>query len=148
MSGLDSPLGEFDGDAADFLDRPSDQARCFFARRGDVLLSGPTLALWRMAAIMAKASMTSETCRCQPCQERVSLWSRPSSFLAASKLSSMAQRWPSTDTNISMDVPLGHHVEKKARSPSPMLRRTSIPRVHFPLRMLLYSPALRSASSR
>jgi hypothetical protein len=31
----------------------------------------------RMAAIMAKASKTSETWRCQPCQERVSLWSRP-----------------------------------------------------------------------
>ena len=29
--------------------------------------------------------MTSETCRCQPCQERVSLWSRPSSFLASGK---------------------------------------------------------------
>ena len=26
---------------------------------------------------MAKASMTSETWRCQPCQERVSLWSSP-----------------------------------------------------------------------
>src|SRR5450759_1810091 len=41
---------------------------------------------------MAKASMTSETWRCQPCQERVSLWSSPSSFLAVSKLSSIAQR--------------------------------------------------------
>jgi hypothetical protein len=29
----------------------------------------------RMTASMAKASITSETCRCQPCQERVSLWS-------------------------------------------------------------------------
>src|SRR3954468_7512183 len=38
------------------------------------------LALMRMAASIAKASMTSETCRCQPCQERVSLWSWPSSF--------------------------------------------------------------------
>src|ERR1700752_3183021 len=46
-----------------------------------------------MTAVMANASMTSETWRCQPCQERVSLWSRPSSFLAVSKLSSMAQRW-------------------------------------------------------
>src|SRR5215204_2869350 len=35
-----------------------------------------------MAVSIAKASMTSETCRCQPCQERVSLWSRPNSFLA------------------------------------------------------------------
>ena len=45
------------------------------------------LARVRMAASIAKASMTSETCRGQPCQERVSLWSRPSSFLAVSKLS-------------------------------------------------------------
>ena len=34
--------------------------------------------------------------------------------MAVSKLSSMAQRWPSTDTSFWMDVPLGHHVEKKA----------------------------------
>jgi hypothetical protein len=45
-----------------------------------------------MAAFIAKASMMSETWRCQPCQERVSLWSSPNSFFAASKLSSMAQR--------------------------------------------------------
>src|SRR5476649_1610531 len=31
-----------------------------------------------MAAVMAKASMTRATWRCQPCQERVSLWSRRS----------------------------------------------------------------------
>ena len=30
----------------------------------------------------------------------------------------MAQRWPSTDTSLWMDVPLGHHVEKKAKLPS------------------------------
>src|SRR3546814_5430710 len=54
-----------------------------------------------------KASMTSETWRCHPCQERVSFWSRPSSFLAVSKLSSIAQRWPSTLTSASMDVQIG-----------------------------------------
>ena len=43
---------------------------------------------------------------------------------------------------------LGHHVEKKARSPAAMLRRISRPRVHFPARALLYSLASRSASSR
>ena len=81
---------------------------------------------------MAKASMTSETWRCQPCQERVSLWSRPNSFFAVSKLSSIAQRCPSILTSISMPVPAGHQVEKKARSPSAMLRRISRPRVHRP----------------
>src|SRR5450759_3591387 len=68
--------------------------------------------------------------------------------LAVSKLSSMAQRWPSTDTSFFMGVSLGHHVEKKARSPSAMFRRISRPRVHFPVSVLLYSPASRSASSR
>jgi hypothetical protein len=43
-----------------------------------------------MVASMAKASMTSETWRCQPCQLLVSLWSRPSSFFAVSNASSMA----------------------------------------------------------
>jgi len=73
MSGLDSPLGELDGDAADFLDRPADQARRFVGSSGGVFLGGTALAWWRMAVIMAKASITSETCLCQPCQERVSL---------------------------------------------------------------------------
>ena len=70
------------------------------------------LALCLMAAIMAKASMTSDTWRCQPCHERVSLWSRPNSFLAVSELSSMAQRWPSTLTSVLIDMPAGHQVVK------------------------------------
>ena len=94
---------------------------------------GRAFAWCRITAIMAKASMTSETWRCQPCQDRVSLWSRPSSFLAVSKLSSIAQRWPSTWTRVTMSVPAGHQVEKKARSPSAMLRRISRPRVHSPV---------------
>src|SRR5215475_7736667 len=60
----------------------------------------------------------------------------------------MAQRWPSTATSFFMDVPLGHHVEKKARSPSAMLRRIRRPRVQSPLSVSLYSPTSRSASSR
>ena len=39
----DAPLSKLDGDAADFLDRPADQERCF--GRGRVFLSdGPVLA--------------------------------------------------------------------------------------------------------
>ena len=72
VGGLDAPLCELDGDAADFLDRPADQ-ECLVRRRGSVFLGGVTFAWWRMTAIMAKASMTNETWRCQPCQERVSL---------------------------------------------------------------------------
>src|ERR1700752_1523086 len=73
VSGLDTPVGELDGDAADFLDRPADQPRRFGGRGGSVFLGGTALAWWRIAVIMAKASITSETCLCQPCQERVSL---------------------------------------------------------------------------
>jgi hypothetical protein len=62
---------------------------------GGFVLGGGMLVAWRrMAAIIAKASMTSETWRCQPCHERVSLCSSPSSFLAVSKLSSIALRCP------------------------------------------------------
>src|SRR4051812_1728250 len=106
--GFDLALHQARSNTADFLYRPADQprllriiVRLLFGRAG-------VLALRRMAASMAKASMTSETCRCQPCQERVSLWSRPSSFLAVSKPSSMAQRRPSTATRVSIPVPAGH----------------------------------------
>lgn len=114
-----------------------------------LLFGGVAMLAWRrMAASIAKASMTSEACRCQPCQERVSLWSRPNSFLAVSKLSSMAQRCPSTVTKTATGVPAGHQVMKKARSPSAILRRIRRPLVHRPARLSLYSAASGSASSR
>src|SRR5882724_6910083 len=68
--GADSALCQLQSDAADFLDRPADEG---FWVRSSVFFIGTALARWRMTAIMAKASMTIETCRCQPCQERVSL---------------------------------------------------------------------------
>src|SRR5918997_5643054 len=143
---LDPALLEACGHAADFLDRPAYQ-RCSLAASllfwGDVSV----LARWRTTAIMANASITSDTCRCQPCHERVSLCVRPNSVLAVSNASSMAQRWPSTRTSVSISVPAGHQVEKNARSPSERLRRISRPRVHRPVRSLLYSSALRSANS-
>src|ERR1051325_7567547 len=120
FGGLDLASGQTRGDTADCRPRPADQWRLLriIGRR---LFGGAGVLAWRrMAAIMAKAGMTSETCRCQPCQERVSLWSRPSSFLAVSKLSSMAQRRPSTATRVSMSVPAGHQAAKKARAPSVM----------------------------
>src|ERR1019366_5706574 len=92
VRGLDAPLCKLDDDAADFLDRPADQERRFVRRRSIIFFGVVLFARCRIAAIIAKASMTSETWRCQPCQERVSLWSSPSSFLAVSKLSSIAQR--------------------------------------------------------
>src|ERR671913_1974541 len=114
------------GHAADFLDRPAYQ-RCSLASSllfwGEVRL----LARWRTTAVMAKASITSDTCRCQPCHERVSLCVSPNSVLAVSNASSIAQRWPSTCTRISIGVPAGHQVEKNARSPSERVRRISRP---------------------
>ena len=106
------------------------------------------MARQRMVASMAKASMTSETWRCQPCQERASLWSRPSSFFAVSNASSIAQRFPSTETKVSTGVPAGHQVLKNAHSPSARPRRISRPRVQTPTAPSLYSSASRSASSR
>src|SRR3954467_342574 len=145
-SRFDSSLTQAYGDAADFLDRPAYQ-RCSLASSrlfwGEVKL----LARSRTTAIMAKASITSDTCRCQPCHERVSLWVSPNSVLAVSNASSMAQRWPSTRTRVLIGVPAGHQVEKNARSPSERLRRISRPGGHRPVRSLLYSSALRSANS-
>ena len=60
-----------------------------------------------VTAIMAKASITMETRRYQPWQDLLSLWSSPNSFLAVSKLSSIAHRWPSTSTSVSLDVAVG-----------------------------------------
>ena len=79
--GFDLALRQARGNPADFLHRPADQRR-LLRIIGRLLFGGAAvLALRRMAASIVKASMTSETCRCQPCQVRVSLWSRPSSFL-------------------------------------------------------------------
>src|SRR3954469_8603329 len=146
--GFNLAPGQAGDDTADFLHRPADQHRLVRIIRR-LLFGGAGVLAWRrMAASIAKASMTSETWRCQPCQERVSLWSRPHSFLAVSKPSSMAQRRPSTATRVSIPVPAGHQVAKKARSPSAILRRIRRPLVHKPARVWLYSAASRSASSR
>lgn len=44
VCGLDAPLGEFDGDTADLLDRPADQDRLFVRSLGSVFLSVMALA--------------------------------------------------------------------------------------------------------
>src|SRR3954471_22078100 len=146
--GFDLALCQVRSNTADFLHRPADQHRLLRIIRRLLFGGAGVLALRRMAASISKASMTSETCRCQPCRERVSLWSRPNSFLAVSKPSSMAQRRPSTATRVSIPVSAGHQVAKKARSPSAILRRIRRPLVHRPDRLSLYSAASRSASSR
>src|SRR5260370_42051334 len=110
MCGLDPLSSESDGDAADFLDRPTDQRRrgdalVFAVVRRLVFFDGGGLARWRIAAIMAKASITRETWRCHPCQDLLSLGSSPNAFFAVSKLSSLAHRSPSAATSVSLDVP-------------------------------------------
>jgi hypothetical protein len=95
VSGVDASLRETLGYPADFLDRPAYEVWRFLGVRAFVFLGVILFARCWMAAIMAKASMTSETWRCQPCQDLVSLWSSPNSFLAVSKLSSIAHRCPS-----------------------------------------------------
>src|SRR5215217_9418300 len=89
-SGLDLVLGQAGGDTADFLDRPADQ-RCSLASWFLFWGVVRVLARWRTTAIMAKANITSDTCRCQPCHERVSLWVRRHSVFAISNASSIAQ---------------------------------------------------------
>jgi hypothetical protein len=59
--------------APDFLERPADEAGRLLVGVGLLFLGFGWFALCRMAAIIAKASMTSETWRCQPCQDLVSL---------------------------------------------------------------------------
>ena len=95
-----------------------------------VVFGGGPLASRRTRASIAKASITKLTYRCQPCHERLSLWASPSSVLAVSNASSMAQRRPSTVTSFSTGVPAGHHVVEYVSAPSDRLRRTSRPRVH------------------
>src|SRR5215211_6574312 len=72
MSGVDAALGQAHRDTPDLLDRPADQST-----GGRALVrvfgGGMVFARWRTAAIIAKASITSATCRGQPCQDWVSL---------------------------------------------------------------------------
>src|SRR4051794_41496569 len=92
VGGLDLALRQACGHPADFLHRPADQRR-LLRIIGRLLFGGAgMLALRRMAASIAKASMTSETCRCQPCQERGSLWVRASSFFGGSEASPVGPR--------------------------------------------------------
>ena len=68
---LDAALCQPDSYPANLLDRPADQRPTGRIR---ILFGGVAwFAWWRIAAIMANASITSDTGRCQPCQERVSL---------------------------------------------------------------------------
>src|SRR3954454_25223814 len=79
--GFDLALRQVRSNTADFLHRPADQPRILRIIRRLLFGGSCVSAWWRMAASMAKASKTRETCRCRRCQDWVFLWSRPSSFL-------------------------------------------------------------------
>ncbi len=72
VSGPDAALRQAHRHTPDLLNRPADQSAAWQAL---VFVFGGRawFARWRTAAIRAKANITSETCRCQPCHERVSL---------------------------------------------------------------------------
>src|SRR4051795_6826631 len=89
--GFDLALRQARSNTADFLYRPADQSRLLRIIVRLLFGGAGVLALRRMAASMAKASMASETCRCQPCQERVSLCRGPTRFWP----SRSRPRWPS-----------------------------------------------------
>jgi len=61
MRRLNASLREPDGDAADFLDRPTDQWRRVLGALHFVFWGGVAFARCRITAIMAKVSITIET---------------------------------------------------------------------------------------
>ena len=71
VSGSYTALSKLVGDPPNLLDRPADQI--LMVRILDLFGGVTLLARYRITAIMAKASMTRETWRCQPCHERLSL---------------------------------------------------------------------------
>src|SRR4051794_41971051 len=92
--GLDLALRQARDDSADFLHRPADQRRFLRIIRRLLFWGAGLLALTRMAASIAKASMTSATCRCQPCQERGSFWSGAGSGFGGSEPAPLGPRPP------------------------------------------------------
>src|SRR4051794_41858974 len=93
--GLDLALPQARGNPADFLHRPADQRRFLGVIRRLLFWGAGMLALTRMAASIAKASMTRGTGRCQPCPERGSVGAGPRSFFALPNACPIAQPRPS-----------------------------------------------------
>src|SRR5690242_1081341 len=69
--------------------------------------SAPALAAARVTSRKAWASRQSVTWRCQPAQDRTSYWSSPTSPLARSNPSSIAQRVPATRARVASGVSTG-----------------------------------------
>src|SRR3954447_12443067 len=70
----------------------------------------PQVARRRLAANRARKAAAAKhrlMCRCQPCQERASQWSRPRSSLARSKHSSIVQRSPAAPASSPSETPTG-----------------------------------------
>src|SRR3954447_489683 len=70
----------------------------------------PQVARRRSAANRARKAAAAKhklMCRCHPCQERASQWSRPRSSLARSKHSSIVQRSPAAPASSPSETPTG-----------------------------------------
>src|SRR4051795_1221169 len=70
----------------------------------------PQVARRRLAANRARKAAAARhrlMCRCHPCQERASQWSRPRSSLARSKHSSIVQRSPAAPASSPSETPTG-----------------------------------------
>src|SRR5215211_3476875 len=70
----------------------------------------PQVARRRSAANRARKAAAARhrlMCRCHPCQERASQWSRPRSSLARSKHSSIVQRSPAAPASSPSETPTG-----------------------------------------
>src|SRR5579885_1899265 len=85
----------------------------------------------------AKLNIDKVMCRYQPCQERTSYSSKPTSPLASSKHCSTVQRVPKASTISSSEEPVGAKISTYAISagliPSFRLRRISSQRCHPPI---------------
>src|SRR3954469_23618876 len=87
----------------------------------------PQVARRRSAANRARKAAAAKhklICRCHPCQERASQWSRPRSSLARSKHASIVQRSPAAPASSPSETPTGAKAKEEARlSGSRRLRR-------------------------
>src|SRR3954469_1665010 len=87
----------------------------------------PHIARRRSAANRARTAAAAKhklMCRCHPCQERASQWSRPRSSLARSKHSSIVQRSPAAPASSPSETPTGAKAkEEPLWSGSRRLRR-------------------------
>src|SRR5215217_5281204 len=104
-------IEHYAGGALEAADEMADLTRAEVDQRSrldrPLFRGAAALSFTRMPARKARASMVRVMCRYQPCQERISWSARPTSCLATSKHSSMAQRRPATCARVASVVSVG-----------------------------------------